>query len=500
MTVNLGKILLILCLPYILYAKVNLKAPDSFYKGEQVVFSITGTGGKIEFPDIKNIDGFLLQSAGTSNQTTIINGVRNQSLTKNYVFIPTKDITIPSFEIKINGEIERTKPKTIKMNQVKKTTSKYYDLTISIDKRNTYVGEEIKFTLKFKYRKDLQIVSLDFAKPQFENFWVKELQSDARQNTKGQFVEQELNYLLFPQKSGKISIDPLKIGIVVADDRYNRNGYGFFGTSTTKTIPVYSNKLDLDIKALPDDINVIGDFDISSTVDKTKINSGEAVAYKVIIKGRGNIDDVDEITLDIPNATIYDNPLKKEVDIKNNEYGGIYTKTYSIVAQNDFTIPSISLKYFDKKSLTVKTAKTKIYDIKVKSLVKKETKLQVLERPESKNIVKEKIVTKIVETSDKEKIIYFLLGMLVSAVLISLSLLLFKNKNRDKVETPLIKLVKKSNSSQELLKLLVVYINIDEQLDNIIYNLESNDSNNNFKKLKKEVLSILKDRSLEIKF
>ena len=500
MIVNLGKILLILCLPYIIYAKVNLKAQDSFFKGEEVVFSITATGGNIEFPDIKNIDGFLLQGAGTSNQTTIINGVRNQSLTKNYAFLPTKDVTIPSFEIKVNGDIEKTKSKTIKMQQVKKTSSKYYDLTIDIDKKDVYVGEEIRFTLKFKYRKDLQIVSLDFAKPQFENFWVKELQSDARQNSKGQFVEQELNYLLFPQKSGKISIDPLKIGVVVVDDRFRGSGYGFFGTGATKTIPVYSNVLNLDVKALPDNTNIIGDFEIFSTIDKTKINAGEAVAYKVIIKGRGNIDDIDEIKLDILNATIYDNPLKKEIDFTNGRYGGTYTKTYSIVAQNNFTIPSISLKYFDKKSLTVKTVKTKSYDIKVNSLPKKETKLQVLDAPKSKTLIKEKVVTKVVKTSDNEKIIFFLLGMLVSVIFISL-FFIFKNKNKkeNKEEISLVKLVKKSNSSQELLKILVVYINIDEQLDSIIYSLENNNANNNLKKLKKEILNILKDKVLEVK-
>jgi len=496
------KIFLLLIIPFILSAKVTLTAPDDFFKGDKVVFKITASGGEVKFPNISNIDGVAVQSAGTSSAITIVNGNRKQKLVKTFAIIADKDITIPSFKISINGKIEQTKPKIIKMKLVEKTISSIYDIEIKVNKKESYVGEDILFTLIFKYQKDTQLVDLNFYKPNFENFWTKELQSK-QQVIEGNYVVHELNYLLFPQKDGKLSIDPLRIDAIVSDN--SSQNYGFFSTQSTKSIPIYSNRLDLNVKPLPKDIKLIGDFEISSTIDKTNITQGEAISYKLTIKGRGNLDDLDEIKLSIPNTTIYDNPSKKEFDIQDELYGGVFNKTYSIVAQNDFVIPPISLKYFDKKTKTIKTIKTKSYDIKVKGVVKKAAILEVAKIKQTPIVslatqnIQSNVVEKIIKTTDKQKIVFFILGMIFSTILISLYFI-FKNKTSKKEETPLDKQIKKVNSLDELLKVLVVYINIDKQLDKIIYNLENKNSEIELKKVKKEVLNILKDKTLEIKF
>jgi hypothetical protein len=500
---NLGKIFLILLTPLILFANsIKIEAPNSFYSGDTVVFKLTASGsGDVLFPDITNIDGFAVQSSGTSSQTTIINGVRKQTLTKTYAFKPNKEVTIPSFTATIDGKRYKTKPKKLKKLKVEKTTSPYFDLEISVDKKSVYVGEEIRFKLKFKYNKNLQIVRLNFEKPQFENFWTKELNSPKQKN-QGDFVHQELNYILFAQKAGKLEIEPLKIGIEVVDNRGGAN-YGFFSAASTKTIPVYSNQLTLDIQELPSGINLVGDFDIKTTIDKSVIEKGGAVAYKVIISGRGNIDDIDETKLQIDKTTIYDNPAKKEFNILNNQYGGTYTKSYSIVASSDFTIPSIELKYFDKTTKMIQIKKTKSYTIKVKGVNTQKKTLQTAPKPQESNTqtetkTKEIIETKVIVTSDYQKLIYYIFGIL-SGLLIFIVYNKLKNKQKEKKEKPIVHLVKKAKTKQELLKILVVYINIDEQLDKIIYKLEDTDDITNLKELKKEVIEILKDETSKIK-
>ncbi len=495
---KLTKILLLTILPFLLFGDVSLTAPDSFFKGDRVIFKITASGGDVKFPNIKNIDGLPVQNAGTSSSTTIINGVRKQELIKTFVIVPNKDITIPSFKIAINGNIEKTKSKKIKVKLVKKTISSKYDLTIDINKKESYVGEDILFTLIFKYKKDTQLVDLNFYKPNFENFWIKELESK-KQIIKDGYVVQELNYLLFPQKDGTLTIDPLRIDAIIPDNK--TQNYGFFSNTSTKTIPIYSNKLNIKVKPLPKNIKLIGDFNISATIDKNSIKQGEAISYKLTIKGRGNLDDLDEIKLNIPNATIYDNPSKKEFNIANNLYGGIYKKTYSIVAQNDFEIPPVTLKYFDKKTKSIKIIKTKSYKIKVKGVVKKKATLEVAK---SKDITKDintksKIIEKVITTSDNQKIIFFILGVVFSSIVISLFIIL-KNKKIKKEDTPLSKQIKKANTKDELLKIIVVYINIDKQLDKIIYSLENNMTTIELKKIKKDILNLIKDKKLEIKF
>ncbi len=490
---GIKKILLLVCLPILIYAKVNIVVQSSFYQGDSVVFKITASGENIAFPAISTIGNYTVRNAGTSSSTTIINGARSQSISKSYSFNPTKDVTIPSFGIEINGKVEKTKSKILKIQIVQKTVSSDYDLQINVNKKDVYVGEDILFTLIFKYKQSAQIVDLNFYKPNFDGFWSKELQSNNKQSTQGEYIVQELNYLLFPQQSGSLSISPLRIDTVVASGS-NRN-YGFFGSSGTKSIPVYSNKISLDVKPLPQDIKLIGDFKINATVNKQTINSGDAVSFKLTIEGRGNVDDISEIKLDIPKAAIYDNPSTKEFNIKNSNYGGIYSKTYSIVAQENITIPSVSLRYFDKETKSIKVIKTKTFDIKVNNVVKKISKLEVAPLPTSKETIKEKIVTKTITTSDNQKLIFFLLGMILMGVIISIYNIL-KNKNfKSKDDMPLIKQIKKTNTSVQLLKIIVVYININNTLDKLIYKLEQTNESD-FKEIKKEIIDIVKGMEL----
>jgi len=495
---NLGKIIFILCFPFMLYASITLKAPKSFYKGEYINFTLTMSGNNVKLPKIAVIDNIVVESTGTSTQTNIINASRTYKVIKSYRIKANKDITIPSYSVIIDGKEYKSKKQLIKMLQVEKTVSPYYDLAIEVDKQNVYVGEGIQFSLLFKYKRDLDIVNLEFEKPKFENFWVKELKNVPKQNNMNdEYAEQSLTYLLFPQKEGDLEIGPLKIGAVTKDDKY---GNSYFMSTSTKTTPVYSNTLKLNVKKLPQNLKLIGNFTIESTVDKESINVGEAVSYKVVIKGRGNIDDIDEVKLDLENTTIYENPADKKYDMQNNQYGGVYTKAFSIVGTKDFTIPSIEIKYFDKKTNSVKSIETKSYNIKINQTAKQTAKLEVQKANEVKTIIKEKVI----ETSDNQKQLYFLYGLCfgILSVVIYYSI---KNRKPNSEEKPLVKLIKQVKSRDELLKLLIIYINIDEDLDKMIFKLENSSQKDEFIKIKKETLILLeelikKDTKLDTKF
>jgi len=487
---NLGKIILLLCMtPYLLSAAVLLNAPDTFYKNEVVVFKIIAIGKDIKIPEIPEINGIPVQNTGTSQQTTIVNGDTSYQLVKSYAMVSNEDIEIPSFKINIDNKIEQTQKKLVKMIEVKKTKSDLYDLTISINKKSVYVGELVEFILKFKYKKDLEIVSLDYTKPTFKGFWVKELQEQKKpaRDLNDEYIEQEVKYILFPQQAGDIELDPLKIGVTTLKQE---NGRSYFLSSPTETKAIYSNKLQLKVNELPENVNLVGDFKIFSSVNKDTVKQGEAVSYKLNIEGRGNFDDLDEIKLNIPGVTIYDNPSKKDFNMENGLYGGKYTKSYSVVGQNDFTIPSIELKYFNKESKTIKIIKTKSYKIKVDGAVRKDAKLEVAKTVEegSSNLLNQND-PKIINTSIEEKIFYFILGFLFAIVLVLINYFMKKQK-QTKVETPLLKLVKKAKTKEELFKFLVVYINIDEELDKIIYKLETLPENE-YKKEQKNVILLL---------
>lgn len=473
----------------ILNASLILKAPAAFVSGDEVVFSIEAKGEDIEFPNISTIDGYILKKTGTSNQISIINNKRTQRIIQRYIFYPTSSVTIPKLKIIIDGKEKFTNPHKIVMKKVKKTRSKFFDLTIKANKNSGYVGEDIILTLIFKYSRYANIVDLDFYEPNFDGFWSKQLR-DPKKYDEGEFVVQELQYLLFPQKSGSLTINPLKIDVSIIDN--SNNTYSFFKQASKKT-RVYSNELLFNIKSLPDNVYLIGDFKISAKVNKTKINEGDSVSFQVNIDGRGNIDDMELPKLEIAGATIYENKPVKKYNIENGIYGGSYNKSYSIVSNSDFTIPKISIKYFDKKSAGIKTLKTSEFNINVNTNKKNldESKLQLQKEEIIQKPIKQQIIKKVIYTSDNQKIIFFILGIVAGFLIIWL-VFLFRNRNhnKEKNDLPIVKAVKRTSTKSELLKVLVPYVSMDKDLDKAIFELEKSDSLE-FKNIKKEIVNVL---------
>jgi hypothetical protein len=475
-----------------IFANVQLIAPNEFIQGDAVVFSIKASGEDIEFPIIANIDGFDVQKNGSTNNITIINGKRSENRIQSYQFFPNKSVTLPPFGVKINSQTKYTKEHKIKLSKIKKSNSKLYDISIKIDKKKVYVSEDIKLTLTFKYAKNANIVDIGFTDPVFDNFWSKQYGKLIKYE-QNQYIVQELTYLLFPQKDGKLTINPVKIDLVLQNPR---DPFSFLGQGINKRI--YSNQIEIEAMPLPNGIKLIGDFKITTKVNHTKVKSGQAVAYSINIEGRGNIDDLDDIKLNIDNVTIYENKAQKSYDVDTKgRYGGTYSKNFSIVSSNDFTIPSISIKYFDKKTKKIKTIKTKSYDIKVEGSSANNTPKQVkLQKLETKPKVKEKIVVKTIDTTTKDKVIFFIFGMVIMLFLVFVYIYISRLKSSKKdIELPLQKKVKKLNNQEQLLKLLVVYLGKNKKLDEIIYELE-NSTDIDIKKVKKQILLILKDLKL----
>ncbi len=479
------KFLILLLLNISLFANVILNSSNSFVKGEPFVFEYEAIGNSISFPKIESIDGYLVQTLGSSRSLHIINNNYNDKITKRFKILPKDDFTIPSFIFKIDGKEIKTKQKKIFAKKIVKTISNNFDLTLKPSKTIVYVGEELLVKLIFKYRKNLQIIDLRFEKPHFNNFWSKKIDNSNKRYEENNYIVQELDFLLFPQKSGELVIEPLRVDVQMIDNS-SSNNFGFFAMSP-KVKKVYSNELKFEVKELPSGIDYIGDFEIDASIDKLKVKQGESISYRVNIKGVGNFDDIQDINLDIPNATIYDNKPEITTKYVNSTYEGNFSKVYSIVPSKSLEIPSLSFKYFSKKEQKIVEKRTKSFKIEVEE---KDVKKVVLEKPTIKNEVKEKVVIK-KESFFKDRILFFILGVIFTLLIIGLyTYVKLQKVKKSKNDTSLIKQIKKAKDKQELMKWLAPFIKKDDKLDSLIYECQSNKE---FKVLKKEILVLLED-------
>ncbi len=475
-----------LALNLYLCASVFLNSSNSFIKDEPYIFELEASGNDIKFPKIEKIDGYIVENIGNARSIQVINGNYQEKITKRYKILPKKDFEIPSFTFTIDGDEVKTKPKKVFQKKIHKTNSNNFDLTLIPSKTELFVGEELKIKLIFKYRKGLRITDLGFEKPHFSNFWYKKVDSSNGRYEENGFIIQELDFLLFPQKSGQLLIPALNVVVQMVDDQ-SQNAFGFFSLSP-KIVKVYSNELKFDVKEIPNGVKLIGEFFISAKLDKTKIKLGEAISYKLTVSGWGNLDDIEDMKLDIPSATIYENKPELKADFKDEKYQGVFTKVYSIIPNESLEIPSIKLKYYSKKDKEIKTVKTKKFQIEVEG--KKEIKEPVLQKAEpKKQSVKEIIVEK--KASLQDKILFFILGIVFSLFILSLyKYIIIRKSKESKKETSLLKLVKKSRDKQTLLKILAPHVKKDEKLDNLIYECQGR---KDFRSLKDEIIRLLKE-------
>ncbi len=487
----LNKIFLFLLFSTILFANVSLKLPPHALINEPYKFIIEASGESIKFPKLSTINGNIVQELSSSNSTNIINSQITKKIKKTFVFTPSSDFIFPSLEFKIDGKTYKTDEKKVELKKPEKTKSDLFDLEIKLSKNSVYVGENIILTIVFKYKKDLQIVDLSFNKTDFKDFWYKQLDKNKNYEESG-YIVQELKFLMIPLKNGNIKINPLGITAQIMDVNSSRS-FSLF-SSVTKDIKIFSNELNLEVKQLPNNVKLIGEFDIKSTIDKRDIKRGEAVSFKINISGIGNIEDVPDIKLDIKEATIYENKPKIVTKILNDEISGSYEKVFSIIPNESIKIPSIKIEYFNKENKKISALTTPEYKVTLQesqnnsNLNKKNT----LEKKSFEKNSKE--ITLIKDVSYFEKGLYFILGIIVTLFIFAIYYY-FTNKKREKQQynTPLLNRIKNSKTKDELLKILAIYINFDKQLDELIFKLEKS---NEIEVIKKQIKDKIKQLKL----
>lgn len=475
------------------FGNLKLSIPsNTIIKNEPFIFVLEAYGNDIKFSNIDLINGDVVQEIASSTATNIINGQITKRVKKTYSFNPTKDFTLPSFEAVIDGKSYHTNEEKITLQKVSKTQSNFFDFTIKTESKEYYMGENFILTMIFKYKKDSQLENLYLEKPKFENFWYKQL-DESKNFEDGDYIVSEVKFLMFALKEGTLNIEPIKINAQIMEN----NSFSIFSTTRNKSI--YSNELSFNIKTLPQNIKLMGNFQIEALVDKEKVKMGEAVSYKLKISGNGNIDDVKDIKLPINDVTIYENKPVIKTQIINNQYAGEYEKVFSIISNKSFSIPVISLEYFDKDLKKVITKETKSFNIEVlneelkKELVLEKAVVQTpIEISKEQNI---KEIIKVVEKSSLlDKITFFTLGVITCLLILSLYFyVITSRRKKDESTKPLLKKVKNAKTKDELIKLLAVYLKIDSRLDKLIFELEKTQD---ITILKKEIINIVKELKL----
>jgi len=480
----LGKIFLLFILTVnSLYAEptVSLSSPV-IYRGDSVDVTITADGKSIEFPNINEIEGFPITGTSTSESINIINGATTRTKSQNYHFRPTKSITIPSFKVRVDDKEYTTQTLELKVSKpVASKNGSPFVLEMTLDKKEAYVGEVVDLTMAFKRRIDANAQKLQLGDPKLESFWVKKVDK-VEHAQEGEYVIQRLHYKLFPQKAGEFTIPALEALVGQVVQRQQRRGFfddPFFGRNLSWQ-KIYSAPLTLNVKALPSGLELYGNYKISATVDKKSISANKPLNLTIKIEGEGNIDDIKKFDPTIDHALVYADEPKIESALKGDIYYGTATQKVAIIADQNFTIPSLSLSYFDKATKSKKVIKTEPIEIEVtgsttqqstpSSIEMSSATQKAISSTANNSIPKTKII---IEKEDGYiKYLFLLLGLVLGAGGVMLVHLL-KNHTA-KTEHDMVKAIKKAKGDKALFELLLPYSKEGKVVSDALNLLEAN--------------------------
>ncbi|MDH5465775.1 MAG: BatD family protein, partial [Thiovulaceae bacterium] len=355
--INLGKFFLLLALLVVpAWAEFTAKISDTrINQGDQIVLTLTSTKSS-ELPVLNEIGGNAIENSGREESRSFINGKMSGIYKIKYIFTPMKSFTVPSYEMKEDGQTVRTKPikVTVKPYSFDKDDN---DLVLKVrtSKKNVIVGESFVVSLTYKQKSHLDVVDRRLTPPSGKHLWVDKDPIQSTSSANG-YDQVRLDYIFTAQKAGKLVINPANIK--VAERSYGRDAWGrLIQRPRYKT--VFSDDIIINAIALPKGVENVGNFKMEVSVDKKQSNEKDAINLMIKIEGEGNVADIKAFSLSPENVLVYDEKPQHTNSLENGKYKGSFVQKFALVADTNYTIPSFEFSFYNPKSKKIKRLHSK---------------------------------------------------------------------------------------------------------------------------------------------
>ena len=357
----------------------------------RIEFSIDKQGGD-NFSPPKFTNFRVVGGPSQSVSQSWINGKVTFSQSYTYIIQPKRKgaFSIASASIKIGGKFIKSEPvKVIVLDPVeipKNPNDPNYvaqqniHLVAEISKANPYVGEGIYVEYRLYVSENVSVYDTSISEaPKYNGFWNQDIKVNGFPVKMGKYNGENYRYivlqkaLLIPTKTGKLSIDPMRMDIVIGVPSGRAD---FFGNAITKNIrrEFASTKKIIRPKTLPLEgkpanfAGAVGDFNFSVALSKDILKANETSQVQVKISGKGNLKLFELPTVETPaELEMYQPERKERVRVNASGLSGAVTDTYTVVPlyKGKYKIPSISFSYFNPKEKKYKTIATEDFFVDV---------------------------------------------------------------------------------------------------------------------------------------
>lgn len=381
-------VLLLLLFGNLLIAQVQFEAKVSknslgLNERLRIEFTMNADGDNFVPPSFEQSGFKVVGGPSQSVSQSWINGKSSFNKSYIYILLPTQKgaLTIKQASIEINGQVYKTSPVKVNVTNaveipkdpnempVVSADNNIY-LVADISKSNPYVNEPITVVYKLYFSFNIGISNWrELNKPKYNDFWSQNIDIKQLVAQEGIFKGERYRYVvlrktvLYPQKSGKLEIEPLSLDI---DCQVPTNRRNFWGqplmTEDSKRVSAGSKVIS--VKALPesgkteDFTGAVGRFDFKVKPSKTVLKNGESLDLDVSVAGTGNLKLFTLPKPVLPAALEMYDPIHDEnVSTPLTGMTGKISDKYTIIPQykGSYQIKPLRFTYFDLSSNSYKT-------------------------------------------------------------------------------------------------------------------------------------------------
>jgi len=269
-------------------------------------------------------------------------------------------ISLKNLVVKIDGRVERDPSVDIMVLDAPPEPRVVF-VAAEVSKKSVYVGEGI--IVRYHVFKKTALQSFDIKKyPKLDGFMKRYLQENEnphRVTVDGDLFSKSLIYSvrLYPEKSGKLVIDPMEVSATYAQDIYGNMGFGFgLGMRDMKTRTLSSAPVEIEVRPLPEAnrpasfAGLVGPHKFELKPGRNQILVNEPLEARLTITGPGNLENLEAPALwSVPQLEKFD--AKSDLGLVGAE-SAIKTFDYTYLGKQGGQIPALDLElsYFDPDS------------------------------------------------------------------------------------------------------------------------------------------------------
>jgi len=343
----------------------------------RVDFEMNQDGDNFRPPSFDNFK--VVGGPNQSISNSWINGKRSFSKTYSYFLSPQGRgrFTIGQATIEVDGETYKTTPVEVNVtaavatpkdgNNADYVASENVHLVAEVSDANPYLNEAISVVYKLYVSRDVSITSnwREIDTPKYADFWSQNI--DNQNNFKiydGKYQGKDYRYVilrttvLYPQKTGKLDIEPLTLDVPIDVPGSRRDIFGRrMMERVNKTISAGNRTINvkpLPIQGRPDGFNgAVGNFKFEVTPNKTVLDANESLELAIKVSGKGNLKLFDVPKVKLPSSLeVYEPEREENVSTSNGGMQGSVLEKYTVIPQfkGNYPIKPITFSYFDPKT------------------------------------------------------------------------------------------------------------------------------------------------------